>query len=77
MSTLAKSGHLFELHRSRGKIALAVRFYSCRQRQLRRAIRHQRLVIFRLRLRYLRFLLLNRLRPRLVSCQTSLITFFQ
>lgn len=46
MSTLAKSGHLFELHRYYGGLRMGVRFYEIRHRQLRRAIRRQRIVLF-------------------------------
>lgn len=53
MSTLAKSGHLFELHHYYGGLRMGARFYEIRHRQLRRAIRRQHLVIFRLRLRAL------------------------
>jgi hypothetical protein len=53
MSTLAKSGALFELHRKRGPLELAIRFYDCRRRQLRRAIRRQTIAVLILKLREL------------------------
>lgn len=53
MSTLAKSGHLFELHRVRTALEVAIRFYKCRRRQIRRSIRRQWWKLFFLRVREL------------------------
>lgn len=53
MSTLAKSGALFQLHREKTSMRLAIDFATLRLWQLRRAIRRQRRVIFFLRLRSL------------------------
>jgi hypothetical protein len=53
MSTLAKSGALFELHQHYGGLRMGARFYEIRHRQIRRAIRRQRFAILCLQLRAL------------------------
>lgn len=63
MSLLAKSGSLYELHRKRGSLRIAVNFYERRHRQLRRAIRRQqrKLLVLQLRAIFQRARLINAL----------------